>query len=141
MIRLRTPFLAAALFASVAAVGFTPAFAQSAPTLANSGAGQTATHHHDHATEDAAWTIGRWADCLLEGRAEDHPAASEISDLVALKWLNVSDRGSKDAVVRALVNLIEQATAMRITPAGSEGIRLWQSRAYIANLTSAIYCR
>ena len=43
--------LAAALFASVAAVGFTPAFAQSAPTLANSGAGQTATHHHDHATE------------------------------------------------------------------------------------------
>ena len=46
MIRLRTPFLAATLFASVAGVGFTPAFAQSTPAPANSGAEQTATHHH-----------------------------------------------------------------------------------------------
>src|SRR5271169_2050123 len=27
--------------------------------------------------EDAARTIGRWEDCLLEGRAEDHPATRD----------------------------------------------------------------
>jgi len=47
---------------------------------------------------------------------------SVISDLVALQWLGVSDLASKDAVARALVNLIEQAAAMRITLARSDGI-------------------
>src|SRR5579864_8974414 len=44
MLTLRTPFLAAALFTSVAAVGLTPAFAQTTPVPANSGA--TDVHHH-----------------------------------------------------------------------------------------------
>ena len=48
---------------------------------------------------------------------------------MALKWLNVTDRGSKDAVARALVNLIEQAITMRVTPVGSEGISLTPLRA------------
>jgi periplasmic protein CpxP/Spy len=46
MIKLRTPVLAATLFASVAAAGFTlPAVAQSTPAPANSGAGQALTRH------------------------------------------------------------------------------------------------
>jgi hypothetical protein len=46
MIRLRTPLLATALFASVAAVGLTPALAQTAPAPVNSGAVQNEARHH-----------------------------------------------------------------------------------------------
>jgi Spy/CpxP family protein refolding chaperone len=46
MIRLRTPFLAAALFTGVAAVGLTPAFAQTAPGPANSTAAPSEVRHH-----------------------------------------------------------------------------------------------
>jgi periplasmic protein CpxP/Spy len=47
MIRLRTPFLAAALFTGVAAVGLTPALAQTAPAPANSTAAPTEARHHE----------------------------------------------------------------------------------------------
>ena len=46
---------------------------------------------------------------------------SVISELVALEWLDVPDRGSKKAISRALTNLIEQAAALRVTPE-SKGI-------------------
>src|ERR1700747_1144375 len=46
MIRLRTPFLAAALFTGVAAVGLTPAFAQTTPGPANSTAAPSEARHH-----------------------------------------------------------------------------------------------
>ena len=46
MIRLRTPFLAAALFTGVAAVGLTPAFAHTAPGPANSTAAPSEARHH-----------------------------------------------------------------------------------------------
>lgn len=46
MIRSSKPFLAAALFAGVAAVGLTPSFAQTAAAPANPGAAQTEAHHH-----------------------------------------------------------------------------------------------
>jgi protein CpxP len=46
MMRLRTPFLAAALFTSVAVVGLMPALAQSTPAPANSGAAQSEARHH-----------------------------------------------------------------------------------------------
>src|SRR5260370_16791571 len=42
----RTPFLAAALLTSVAAVGLSPALAQNTPAPANSEAAQPAMHHH-----------------------------------------------------------------------------------------------
>ena len=42
----RTPLLAAALFASVAAFGLSPALAQTAPPAANSGTAQTQARHH-----------------------------------------------------------------------------------------------
>lgn len=46
MNRLRTPFLAAALFTGVAAVGLTPALAQTAPGAANSTAAPSEARHH-----------------------------------------------------------------------------------------------
>jgi protein CpxP len=46
MIRSSTPFLAAALFAGVAAVGLTPSFAQTAPAPANPVGVQTEMRHH-----------------------------------------------------------------------------------------------
>ena len=46
MTRFRTPFLAAALLTSVAAMGLTPALAQTAPAPANSAAAQSEAHHH-----------------------------------------------------------------------------------------------
>ena len=46
MMRLRRPFLAAALFTSVAVVGLMPALAQPTPPPANSSAAQSEAHHH-----------------------------------------------------------------------------------------------
>src|ERR1700732_5626643 len=45
MIRLRTPFLAAALFTGVAAIGLAPALAQTAPAPTNSTAAPTQARH------------------------------------------------------------------------------------------------
>jgi protein CpxP len=46
MIRLRTPFLAAALFTGVAAIGSAPALAQTAPPPANSTAAPSEARNH-----------------------------------------------------------------------------------------------
>src|SRR5207245_9111100 len=46
MIRLRTPFLAAALFTGVAAIGLAPALAQTAQAPANSTAAPSEARHH-----------------------------------------------------------------------------------------------
>ena len=59
MMRLRTPFLAAALFTSVAAVGLMPALAQTPPAPENSGAAQSeACHHAMHKMLPANWSTG-----------------------------------------------------------------------------------
>jgi Spy/CpxP family protein refolding chaperone len=47
MIRLRTPFLAAALLTGVAAVGLTPALAQTTPEPANPTAAPSEARHHE----------------------------------------------------------------------------------------------
>ncbi len=50
-------------------------------------------------------------------------APGAIADLVALGWLVVSDRGDKDALTRALVDLIGRAIELRVTPTtGWEGV-------------------
>ena len=46
MITLRTPFLAAAFFTGVAAIGLAPALAQTAPAPTNSTAARSETRHH-----------------------------------------------------------------------------------------------
>jgi hypothetical protein len=45
-----------------------------------------------------------------------------IVDLVALGCLSAPDRADKDALSRALVDLIERAMAMRVTRSGSQGV-------------------
>jgi hypothetical protein len=55
---------------------------------------------------------------------------NEISNLVALGWLTASDPTDKHALSRALVDLIEQAMAMRVTKSTrSEGVCYRQLRA------------
>ena len=49
MTRFHTPFLAAALFTSVAAVGLTPALAQTTSTPTNTGAAASEAHRHANA--------------------------------------------------------------------------------------------
>jgi hypothetical protein len=46
MIRLRTPFVAAALFTGVAAVGLAPVLVQTAPAPGNSTAAPSEARHH-----------------------------------------------------------------------------------------------
>jgi hypothetical protein len=49
--------------------------------------------------------------------------ANMTADLADLGWVAEPDRGDKDALTRALVGLINQAIAIRVTPTtGSEGV-------------------
>ena len=61
MIRLHTPFLAAALLAGVAAVGLTPALAQTASGPANTGAAPSEARHHERARMPGPFVDGRIA--------------------------------------------------------------------------------
>ena len=76
MMRLRRPFLAAALFTSVAVVGLMPALAQTTPAPANSGAAQSEAHHHA-VQRIAARPIGRRADRVSEGRTQNYTGAGD----------------------------------------------------------------
>jgi len=57
--------------------------------------------------------------------------SSEISDLAALGWMPATARDDKDTICLALIELIEQAIALRVTPSTtpSEGTRLAPLRA------------
>ncbi|HEX3415903.1 MAG TPA: Spy/CpxP family protein refolding chaperone [Stellaceae bacterium] len=61
MIRLRTPFFAAALLTGVAAVGLAPAFAQTAPGPANSAAAPSEARHHEMERMPGKFVDGRIA--------------------------------------------------------------------------------
>jgi hypothetical protein len=47
---------------------------------------------------------------------------SEISDLVDLGWLPEAARRDSGTLTRALVDLIQQTTSMRLTQSGSQGV-------------------
>jgi periplasmic protein CpxP/Spy len=122
MIRLRTPLLATALFASVAAVGLTPALAQTAPAPVNSGAVQNEARHR--ATE--RMLPGQ----LVDGRIAFIKAELKITPAQEAQWQQVAtamrdnakaldqaittarqSRGSIDAVQR--LELREQFAKVR----------------------------
>jgi protein CpxP len=111
MMRLRTPFLAAALFTSVAVVGLMPALAQSTPAPANSGAAPSEARHHAM----QRMLPGQ----LVDGRIAFLKAELKISPAQETQWQQVAgamhenansldqaiktarqDRGSMDAVQR-----------------------------------------
>jgi len=120
MIRLRKPFLAAALFASVAAVGFTPAFAQSTPTPANSGAGQTVARH---ATE--RMLPGQLAD----GRIAFLKAELKITPPQETQWQHVA------AAMRENANALDQAiTAARQNPGAMDAVQRIERRQQFARV-------
>jgi protein CpxP len=111
MMRLRTPFLAAALFTSVAVVGLMPALAQSTPAPTNSGAAQSEVRHH---------ALQRMLPGqLVDGRIAFLKAELKITPAQETQWQHVAgamhenansldqaiktarqDRGSMDAVQR-----------------------------------------
>jgi periplasmic protein CpxP/Spy len=111
MMRLRTPFLAAALFTSVAVVGLMPALAQNTPAPTNSGAAQSEVRHHAM----QRMLPGQ----LVDGRIAFLKAELKITPAQETQWQQVAgamhenansldqaiktarqDRGSMDAVQR-----------------------------------------
>ena len=111
MMSLRRPFLAAALFTSVAVVGLMPALAQTTPAPANSSAAQSEAHHH---------TMQRMLPGqLVDGRIAFLKTELKITPAQETQWQQVAgamhenansldqaiktarqDRGSMDAVQR-----------------------------------------
>ena len=121
MIRLRTPFLAATLFTSVAGVGFTPTFAQSTPAPANSGAEQTATRHH--ATE--RMLPGQLAD----GRIAFLKAELKITPPQETQWQQVA------AAMRENANALDQViTAARQNASAMNAVQRIERRQQFASV-------
>ena len=123
MMRLRRPFLAAALFTSVAVVGLMPALAQTTPAPANSSAAQSEAHHHAM----QRMLPGQ----LVDGRIAFLKAELKITPTQETQWQQVAgamhenansldqaiktarpDRGSMDAVQR--LALREQFAKVRV---------------------------
>jgi protein CpxP len=111
MMRLPTPFLAAVLFTSVAAVGLMPALSQTTPAPENSGAAQSDARHHAM----QRMLPGQ----LVDGRIAFLKAELKITPAQETQWQQVAaamrenansldqaikparqDRGSMDAVQR-----------------------------------------
>src|ERR1700730_9827221 len=105
MIRLRTPFLAAALFTGVAAVGLAPALAQTAPGLENSTATPSQAHHH----EMERMMPGQYVD----GRIAFLKAELKITPAQETEWQQVAAAMRENA--KALDQTITTARQNRTT--------------------------
>ena len=92
----RTPLLAAALLASVAALGLSPALAQAAPPAANSGTAQTQARHH------ARMLPGQ----LVDGRIAFMKAELKIAPAQETQWQQVAAamRDNASALDQAISN-------------------------------------
>jgi len=123
MIRLRTPFLAAALFTGVAAAGLAPALAQTAPGPVNSTATPNEARHH----EMERMMPGQ----IVDGRIAFLKAELKITPAQEAQWQQVEaamrenaktldqtittarqNRGNMDAVQR--LELREQLARVRV---------------------------
>ena len=100
----RTPLLAAALFASVAALGLSPALAQTAPPAANSGTAQTQARHH------ARMLPGQ----LVDGRIAFMKAELKIAPAQETQWQQVAAamRDNASALDQAISNARGQRGTM-----------------------------
>jgi hypothetical protein len=122
MISLTKPFVAAALFASVAAIGLTPGFAQTTPAPANAGTAQAEMRHQGA----ERMLPGQ----LIEGRIAFLKAELKITPAQEAQWQQMAaamrdnaktldqavstarrDRGAMDAVQR--IELRGQFAKMR----------------------------
>ncbi|MGD9614111.1 MAG: Spy/CpxP family protein refolding chaperone [Alphaproteobacteria bacterium] len=97
MTRLQTPFLAAALFTGVAAVGLTPAWAQTAAAPANPGASSSEARHH----AKARMMPGQ----VVEGRIAFLKAQLKITPAQEGQWQRV------EAAMRENAKALDQTIA------------------------------
>ena len=96
MIRFRTPLLAATLLTGVAAVGLTPALAETAPA-ANPAASQSEMHHHGNARMTSAQ--------LVDGRIAFLKTELKITPAQEAQWEQVA------AAMRQNATAFDQAVA------------------------------
>ena len=114
MIRLRTPFLAAALFTGVAAVGLAPALAQTAPGPANSTAAPSEARHH---------AMGRMIPGqFVDGRIAFLKAELKITPAEETQWQQVAAAMRENA--KALDQTITSARQNRTTMDAVERLEL-----------------
>ena len=105
MMRLRRPFLAAALFTSVAVVGLMPALAQTTPAPANSSAAQSEAHHQ---------AVQRMLPGqLVDGRIAFLKAELKITPAQETQWQQVA------GAMHANANSLDQAIKMARQDRGS----------------------
>jgi protein CpxP len=95
MMRLPTPFLAAVLFTSVAAVGLMPALSQTTPAPDNSGTAQSDARHHAM----QRMLPGQ----LVDGRIAFLKAELKITSPQETQWQQVA------AAMRENANVLDQA--------------------------------
>jgi Spy/CpxP family protein refolding chaperone len=120
MIRLRTPFLAAALFTGVAAVGLAPALAQTAPGPANSTAPSGARHH----------AMGRMMPGqFVDGRIAFLKAELKITPAEETQWQQVA------AAMRENAKAVDQTiTAARQNRTTMDAVQRLESREQFAKM-------
>lgn len=117
----RTPLLAAALFSTVAAVGLTPALAETGPAPTSSAA-QGEAHHHGQ----ARLSPGQ----LVDGRIAFLKAELKITPAQEGQWQQVA------AVMRQNAQALDQATATLRQHRGAEAnaVERMQARGEFAKL-------
>src|SRR6516225_5610284 len=121
MIRLRTPFLAAALLTGVAAVGLTPAFAQPAPAGENPGAAPAEAHHH----RETRMLPGQ----LVDGRIAFLKAELKITPAQEAQWQQV------EAAMRENAKQLDQTiTASRQNRANMDAVQRLTLRGQFAKV-------
>ena len=121
MIRLRAPFLAAALFTGVAAIGLAPALAQSAPAPANSAAAPSEARHH--AAE--RMMPGQ----LVEGRIAFLKAQLKITPAQEAEWQRV------ESAMRENAKMLDQTiTTTRQNPSNMGAVQRLELREQFAKV-------
>jgi Spy/CpxP family protein refolding chaperone len=121
MIRLRTPFLAAALLTGVTAVGLTPTMAQTSPGPANSTAAPSEARHH--AAE--RMMPGQFVD----GRIAFLKTELKITPAQETQW------GQVEAAMRENARALDQAiTAARQSRSGSDAVQRLELREQFAKV-------
>ena len=121
MMRLHTPFLAAALFTSVAVVGLMPALAQSTPAPANSGAAQSEARHH--ATQ--RMLPGQ----LVDGRIAFMKAELKITPAQETQWQQVEAAMRENAK-----NLDQSISTARQNRSGMDAVQRLELREQFAKV-------
>ena len=120
MIRLRTPFLAAALFTGVAAIGLAPALAQTALAPANSTAAPSEARHH---------AMERMPGQFVEGRIAFLKAQLKITPAQEAQWQQV------EAAMRENAKTLDQTiTNARQNRGNMDAVQRLESREQFARV-------